>query len=136
MTFWVRYITELLRCFLKLSVSESAFPLNIYLFKVNNRNTRKRCEICLKLIIKALERCHWRFTISITIREQLLEQKEILEETMERRINLLEKVANKAKLHNMQEQANGSIISRLNAEEEKVKVRLIMYIITKHILAC
>ena len=23
---------------------------NIYLFKVNNRNTRKRCEICLKLI--------------------------------------------------------------------------------------
>ena len=25
---------------------------NIYLFKVNNRNTRKKCEICSKLIIK------------------------------------------------------------------------------------
>ena len=24
-------------------------PVKIYLFKVNNRNTRKRCEICLKL---------------------------------------------------------------------------------------
>ena len=27
-------------------------PVNIYLFKVNNRNTRKRCEICSKLTIK------------------------------------------------------------------------------------
>ena len=27
-------------------------PANIYLFKVNNRNTRKRCEICWKLTIK------------------------------------------------------------------------------------
>ena len=29
-----------------------ANPANIYLFKVNNRNTRKRCEICSKLTIK------------------------------------------------------------------------------------
>ena len=28
----------------------------IYLFKVNNRNTRKKCEICSKLTIKILER--------------------------------------------------------------------------------
>ena len=28
------------------------FPAKIYLFKVNNRNTRKRCEICSKLTIK------------------------------------------------------------------------------------
>ena len=28
------------------------FPANICLFKVHNRNTRKRCEICLKLTIK------------------------------------------------------------------------------------
>ena len=28
------------------------FPANNYLFKVNNRNTRKRCEICSKLTIK------------------------------------------------------------------------------------
>ena len=27
------------------------FPANIYLFKVNNRNTRKICEICSKLTI-------------------------------------------------------------------------------------
>ena len=28
------------------------YPANIYLFKVNNRNTRKRCEICSTLTIK------------------------------------------------------------------------------------
>ena len=28
------------------------YPVYIYLFKVNNRNTRKRCEICSKLTIK------------------------------------------------------------------------------------
>ena len=31
-------------------------PPNIYLFKVNNRNTRKRCGICSKLTTKAPER--------------------------------------------------------------------------------
>ena len=31
----------------------------IYLFKVNNRNTRTRCEICSKLTIKTPERRHW-----------------------------------------------------------------------------
>ena len=30
---------------------------NIYLFKVNNRNNRRRCEICTELTIKTLERC-------------------------------------------------------------------------------
>ena len=34
-------------------------PGNIYLFKVENRNTRKRCEICSKLI-KTPERRQWR----------------------------------------------------------------------------
>ena len=29
---------------------------NIYLFQVNNENTRKRCEICSKLNIKPPER--------------------------------------------------------------------------------
>ena len=28
------------------------YPSNTYLFKVNNRNTRKRCEVCSKLTIK------------------------------------------------------------------------------------
>ena len=36
------------------------FPAHIFLFKVSNRNTRKRCEICSKLIIKTPERHHWR----------------------------------------------------------------------------
>ena len=36
------------------------YTANIYLLKVNNRNTRKRCEICSKLAINISERCHWR----------------------------------------------------------------------------
>ena len=36
------------------------FPANFYLFKVSNRNIRKRCETCWKLTIKSPERCHWR----------------------------------------------------------------------------
>ena len=31
-----------------------------YMFKVNNRNTRTRCEICSKLTIKAPEQRQWR----------------------------------------------------------------------------
>ena len=31
------------------------FPANIYLFKVNNRNIRKSCEICSKLTLKSPE---------------------------------------------------------------------------------
>ena len=30
---------------------------NIYLFKVNNRNSRKKCEICSKLTIKTTDGC-------------------------------------------------------------------------------
>ena len=35
-------------------------PAKIYLFKINNRSTRKRCEICSKLTIETLGRRHWR----------------------------------------------------------------------------
>ena len=31
-------------------------PVGIYLLKVNNRNTRTRCEICSKLTMKTPER--------------------------------------------------------------------------------
>ena len=34
--------------------------MGIYLLKVNNRNTRTRCEICSKLTIKTPERRQWR----------------------------------------------------------------------------
>ena len=35
-------------------------PAGIYLLKVNNRNTRARCEICSKLTINTPERRQWR----------------------------------------------------------------------------
>ena len=41
-------------------ISQSTYPANIYLFKVNNRNSRKRCEICSKLTIKTSEWRHSR----------------------------------------------------------------------------
>ena len=37
-----------------------ATPANDNLAKVNNRNTRKRCEICSNLTIKTPERLQWR----------------------------------------------------------------------------
>ena len=36
------------------------FPANIYLFKVNNINTRKKWERCSKLTVKISERRQWR----------------------------------------------------------------------------
>ena len=35
-------------------------PASNYMFKVNNKNIRARCEICSKLTIKILERRYWR----------------------------------------------------------------------------
>ena len=35
-------------------------PAGIYLLKVNNKNTRARCETCSKLAIETPERRHWR----------------------------------------------------------------------------
>ena len=39
---------------------EKGYLACIYLLKVNNRNTRTRCEICSKLTIKIPERHYWR----------------------------------------------------------------------------
>ena len=36
------------------------FPANKYMVKVNNKNTRKKPEICLILTIKTRKRRHWR----------------------------------------------------------------------------
>ena len=58
-------------------IFDNTFPVNIYLFKVNNRNTSKTCEICSKLTIKAPFSCvfivnfeqvnvNWVFTVSIS----------------------------------------------------------------------
>ena len=39
---------------------KSCNPVGMNLLKVNNRNTRTRCEIYSKLTIKTPERRHWR----------------------------------------------------------------------------
>ena len=36
------------------------FPAGNYMFNVNNRDTRTRCEICSKLTTKTPERRQWR----------------------------------------------------------------------------
>ena len=41
-------------------------PADSYLFKVNNGNTGKRCEICSKLTIKTPERRQW-FLVSLLL---------------------------------------------------------------------
>ena len=41
-------------------LKEHLLPAGNYMLKVNNRNTRTRCEICSKLTIKTPERRHWR----------------------------------------------------------------------------
>ena len=40
--------------------TKNGYPAGNYMFKVNNRNTRTRCEICSKLTIKTPERRQWR----------------------------------------------------------------------------
>ena len=55
----------------KLSVGPSL--ANIYLFKVNNGNTRRRCKICSKLTIKDPKRRQWhRSSIFIVNFEHIL----------------------------------------------------------------
>ena len=45
------------KAFLTISYSD---PGRNYMSKVNNTDTRTRCEICSKLTIKTLERSQWR----------------------------------------------------------------------------
>ena len=44
---------------IKIFKEKRIIPAGIYLFKVNNRNTKTRCKICSKLTIKIPERRHW-----------------------------------------------------------------------------
>ena len=44
---------------MKSEKSLDTLPAGIYLLKVNNRNTRTKCEICSKLTIKTPERRLW-----------------------------------------------------------------------------
>ena len=38
---------------------EALDPAGMYMFKVNNRNTRTRCKICLKFTIKFIQGCRY-----------------------------------------------------------------------------
>ena len=40
--------------------STKSYPTGNYMFKINNRKAKKRCEICSKLTIKASELRQWR----------------------------------------------------------------------------
>ena len=42
------------------TIQKGNYPVGIYLFNDNNRNTRTRCEICSMLTMKTPERCQWR----------------------------------------------------------------------------
>ena len=50
------FITNKPVCFFSSLSCQRTIAANNYLLKVNNKNTRKKCEICLKLTIKTLER--------------------------------------------------------------------------------
>ena len=62
---------EVIRSLNKLIVSDKAIaytiPANIYLFKVNNRNIRKRYEKCSKLTIKTPKQRQWRRSGAFTV---------------------------------------------------------------------
>ena len=47
--------------------ASSHVPATIYLFKVNNRNTTKRCEMCSKLTIETLENVTGDFLLTLNI---------------------------------------------------------------------
>ena len=53
---WLVWSNQLLRKAALSRFSWAGYPPNISLFKVNNKNTRKRCEIWTKLTIKTAER--------------------------------------------------------------------------------
>ena len=50
----------------------SPAPVGICMLKVNNRNTRTRCEICSKFAIKTPERCYWRRSGVVIVNFELI----------------------------------------------------------------
>ena len=49
------------------SIYKMEISANIYLFKVNDRNTIKKCEICSKLTIKKTEWRQWRLLVFLLL---------------------------------------------------------------------
>ena len=63
--FWYKELCSQRICCNKMSIRKywlvtRFYPAGNYMFKVNSRNTRTRCEICSKLTIKIPERRQWR----------------------------------------------------------------------------
>ena len=54
------YVKTSLKNFRWFNLFENSYPADNYLFKVNNRNTRRSCVTCLKLTIKSPAQRHWR----------------------------------------------------------------------------
>ena len=63
---------SILRILIEIQLTRTSFSC-IYLFKDNNRNTRKRCEICSKLTIKTPERRQRRSDVFIVNFEHISE---------------------------------------------------------------
>ena len=55
------FLNRFIQMFDKVLNTPLIYPAGIYMFKVNNRNTRARCEICstIKLTTETPERRHW-----------------------------------------------------------------------------
>ena len=62
---WIVKLTFL--AFIKGINSVIQYSVNIYLFKVNNRNIGKRCQICSKLTTKTIEWRQWRLSGSFIV---------------------------------------------------------------------
>ena len=66
---WFPYDRDLLKEFRSIENDRlyQTFPANIYVLKVNSKNTRKKSEICSKLTIKTPEQRHWRRSAVFTV---------------------------------------------------------------------
>ena len=55
-SFLVKYNSYLIIILMLFTYRARDFPADIYLLKLNNRNTREKCEFCSRLTIKTAER--------------------------------------------------------------------------------
>ena len=53
----MRVWNDIIAVLCKTLINKLSFPTSNDLFKANNRNSRKRQEMCSKLIVKTPERC-------------------------------------------------------------------------------
>ena len=63
--FYVSNVPATVKSLVKHKVFTLDYPVGIYMFKVKNRNTRKRCEVCSRLTIKTPERHHRRRSVVV-----------------------------------------------------------------------